>query len=195
MSKPTSSTPVAQPKHTPTPRKKGANNGLLRQAIAQGLRLDERGNIVLPSGRIASGNSGAYHNYRRVWITDSGGRRVNFTRARVLCWLVYGPPPAENCEADHINGDRSDDRIENLRWATPKQNAGNIRDSERERRSIVMTAAHAAIRRKLDAHEALVEALRELAEHAAREIDVPLDECVAGPIGKARAALALAEAK
>jgi hypothetical protein len=40
----------------------------------------------------------------------------------------------ERCECDHINGDPTDDREENVRWLTPKDNKNNYH-SKRARRS------------------------------------------------------------
>ncbi|QGQ97073.1 hypothetical protein EHS13_20360 [Paenibacillus psychroresistens] len=38
---------------------------------------------------------------------------------------VMGTSVIKNCEMDHINGDRSDNRKQNLRLATRQQNANN----------------------------------------------------------------------
>jgi hypothetical protein len=51
------------------------------------------------------------------------GRKV---RAHRLAWLfVFGRWPI--CQIDHINGDRADNRIENLREVTDKENRQNLR--------------------------------------------------------------------
>lgn len=64
-------------------------------------------------------------------INDSGyvvlSRNGNLIRAHRLAWfIVYGEIPPD--AIDHINGQRSDNRICNLRKASPKDNARNRRN-------------------------------------------------------------------
>lgn len=49
-----------------------------------------------------------------------------YMRAHIVAWAIfYGYVP--HLEIDHKNGDRSDNRIENLRMATPRQNRRNMK--------------------------------------------------------------------
>ena len=67
--------------------------------------------------------------YRQV---SFGGRIFSVHR---LIWVMhYGSSP--NGEVDHINGDRSDNRICNLRLATSSQNNQNRRLSSRNKTGI-----------------------------------------------------------
>ncbi len=51
-------------------------------------------------------------------------------KAHRLAWfMVHGEFP--DCFIDHINGDRSDNRIANLRLATPAQNSQNMNPKSR----------------------------------------------------------------
>ncbi len=45
--------------------------------------------------------------------------------APLVCAAFHGPRPTPTHEAAHNNGRHNDDRAENLRWATPKENAAD----------------------------------------------------------------------
>ena len=60
--------------------------------------------------------------YRRVQVSLSG-KRQEFYCHRVAWFLTYGVWPKHML--DHINGDKKDNRIVNLREATDKQNLAN----------------------------------------------------------------------
>lgn len=65
-----------------------------------------------------------FEGYRRLFV---GGR---YHRAHRLAWLyVYGRWPDH--PLDHINGDRGDNRIENLREASVLVNNENLRSAKR----------------------------------------------------------------
>ncbi len=51
------------------------------------------------------------------------GRSVVLRVHRLVAIAFLGPPPGEGYQAAHWNGDRFDNRAQNLRWATPLQNA------------------------------------------------------------------------
>lgn len=55
-------------------------------------------------------------NYRVVWV--NGGLR----RWHHVVWEHFIGPIPEGMQIDHLNNDRSDDRIENLRLTTPEDN-------------------------------------------------------------------------
>lgn len=71
---------------------------------------------------------------RQAGLSSSNGR-YRYTRIKIskklymahrLAWLyVYGCFPPKNLEIDHINGDRYDNRIKNLRLGTRSQNMTN----------------------------------------------------------------------
>lgn len=67
-----------------------------------------------------------------TWSAPSGYAYVSLDRKtrlvhRVLCAAFHGPPPTPKHEAAHNNGKRSDNRPENVRWATRVENCADIK--------------------------------------------------------------------
>lgn len=72
-----------------------------------------------------------------AWIYVGGSKH----KAHHLAWLLtYGVWP--QMDIDHINGERSDNRISNLRLATNQQNCANAKVS------VLNTSGHKAVRKR-----------------------------------------------
>jgi hypothetical protein len=63
--------------------------------------------------------------YNRVSLNDSAGRSLTLGVHRIVLEAFHGPPPRTGLQCCHINGDPSDNRVENLRWGTARE---NVRD-------------------------------------------------------------------
>lgn len=63
------------------------------------------------------------HGYLGVRLTSSG-RRTKFKVHRLICETFHGPRP-EGRQARHLDGDKLNNRAENLAWGTVAENAAD----------------------------------------------------------------------
>lgn len=69
---------------------------------------------------------GGFSGYRSVNATRDGKRCNRFVHELVLlAWVGDRPGTPDEIEACHCNGNRADNRVENLRWDTVKANAAD----------------------------------------------------------------------
>ncbi len=73
-------------------------------------------------------NGRVFDNGYRVYLllTDDGSPPVNYYAHVLVARLhIHNPNPKVLYWVDHINGDKLDNRVENLRWVTPTTNGLN----------------------------------------------------------------------
>ncbi|WP_353351867.1 HNH endonuclease signature motif containing protein, partial [Aquicoccus sp. SU-CL01552] len=72
------------------------------------------------AGKVATSDPG--NGYLLAKLTYQGGKRVT-AKAHRLAWLLhYGEAPAGGMQIDHVNGDKADNRISNLRLVSHAEN-------------------------------------------------------------------------
>lgn len=73
----------------------------------------------------------APNGYERVGLYDKG--RLKHRRVAKLVYEAFVGPVPEGLEIDHLNGNNTDNRLENLRVCTHKENCNNPITRERNR--------------------------------------------------------------
>ena len=69
------------------------------------------------------------HGYARLLIKYDGKLRNMRVHRLVALAFLDDPEDPEKNEVDHINHHRCDNRVENLRWVTHKQNMNNLKSN------------------------------------------------------------------
>lgn len=73
--------------------------------------------------------------YLRVRLIEGGfgGKRHSLPVHQLICEAFHGPKPTPQHETRHLNGNRMDNRAENLRWGTRAENAADRKAHGTER--------------------------------------------------------------
>jgi hypothetical protein len=63
--------------------------------------------------------------YKEVVLRKSDGHQIRRGVHAIICATFHGPKPTSTHQAAHNDGNKLNNRADNLRWATPKENAGD----------------------------------------------------------------------
>ena len=99
--------------------------------VKQTIRYDNQGRKS--GGKILCLNKRDKDGYCIVQLQYKGEAR--YLRVHRLVAQAFIPNPDNKPQVDHINAIKDDNRVENLRWATPKENNNNPISIENNRRA------------------------------------------------------------
>lgn len=109
--------------------------GVVRRLFQSGRFLNKypAGSIVVPgvwrSPYIRADGSVKHVKYLAVMLADEYGKNYKPKRcqvSRLVCEAFHGPPPTQEHQAAHNDGNTINNNYKNLRWATPKENSNDI---------------------------------------------------------------------
>jgi transposase len=69
------------------------------------------------------------HGYFSVGLSRPGVKQRPLMVHRLVCTAFFGPAPTPKHEPNHKNGIKTDNRVENLEWATRQQNMQHAYDT------------------------------------------------------------------
>lgn len=75
-------------------------------------------------GQVAKARRGASHEYRHVMLRNwgQGPRQKPRKVHQLVCEAFHGPPPFDGAVVIHLDEDAHNNRPENLKWGTQKEN-------------------------------------------------------------------------
>ena len=105
------------------------------------------------TGFVASSRKGASHTYRQVMVRrhGDGPRQAPRKVHQLICEAFHGPKPFPEAVVIHLDEDAHNNRPENLRWGTQKENLNMPRFREYCRSRVGAASPTVKGRRKLTA--------------------------------------------
>lgn len=129
-----------------------------------GYKVSDDGQVIGSSGRLLKGTPNIW-GYPAVAAKPAHGPRSVMGIHILVCLAFHGPKPSPQHQVAHWDGDKTNNRPENLRWATPAENAadavrhGTLARGEDHFRARFTEDDVRSIRARWDARESTIAAM------------------------------------
>lgn len=90
---------------------------------------------VSSMGRVKKANGEIYEGFSKNDYLATSVKGQDKSVHQLVCHAFHGPPPSDIHTVDHVNQVTTDNRAENLRWATPGEQAINRKPASTGRRN------------------------------------------------------------
>lgn len=95
---------------------------------SKGLWVSNFGNAKNSKGRMKKiSDNGA--GYKKISASEIGGKMKNFYIHRLVAELFIGETCDVKVQVNHIDGDKSNNHVDNLEWVCPKENIKHMHDN------------------------------------------------------------------
>ena len=84
--------------------------------------------------------------YRLNLVNDNGERKKEYKHVIVASTFIHNDDPVNKTFVDHLNHDKTDNHISNLRWCSPRENAINRSSSKGVNYDFITELPHGCVK-------------------------------------------------
>ena len=118
-------------------------------------QIKNRNNLVMKQVVRESGNRRGRQVRAEISLSKNGKMKTYYAH-RLVAVAFLGSPPGKDYQVDHIDGDSTNNSLENLRWVTPSENRRWV-EGRRDQRIEELEKENKKLKRKIEKLEKKLE--------------------------------------